>query len=107
MQHILLSTIAFFVFCFSLAAQQMEQPVSQAETTIRSYLDAASTDPIEGIYKSMSGAYFRLGIKKTSENKYVAIVLDMDDRIKKRWKTGEVKAYLEKTAVPNLYSIRW
>jgi hypothetical protein len=98
---------SFFLLSFSLSAQPYEEPVNPTEASIRRYLKSGSPDAIEGIYKSMAGAYYRLGIKKTSENKYVAIVLDMDPRLKKRWKTGDVKAYLESSTVPYLYSIRW
>jgi hypothetical protein len=103
------TVLFYFLFIASTLTvfAQNQQPLSQEEANIRSYLDAGKVDPIEGIYKSMSGAYFRLAIKKTSENKYVATVLDMDPRLKKNWKTGEVKAYLEKTAVQHMYSIRW
>jgi hypothetical protein len=92
---------------FSVFAQVSTKPVSENETTIRSYLDAGQPEPIEGIYKSMSGAYYRIGIKKVAENKYVAYVLDMDPRLKKRWKQGDIKATLEKSTLPYLYSIRW
>jgi hypothetical protein len=98
---------ALVLLSFSLSAQPSEQPVNRVEADIRNYLTAGSHDAIEGIFKSMGGSYFRLGIKKTSENKYVAIVLDMDPRLKKRWKTGDVKAYLESTTVPYLFSVRW
>ena len=106
-----MKTILFYLFLLSpsisLFAQKQEPGGSQNEANIRNYLDAGKVDPIEGIYKSMSGAYFRLAIKKSGENKYLATVLDMDPRLKKNWKTGDVKAYLEKTAVQHLYSIRW
>jgi hypothetical protein len=107
MNKILLFNLFFLASSLTLFAQNQQPQVSQHEANIRSYLDAGKTDAIEGIYKSMSGAYFRLAIKKTSENKYEATVLDMDPRIKKNWKIGDVKAYLEKTAVADLYSIRW
>ena len=107
MKKILLFYFLFSVSSLTLFAQNQEPALSPDEADIRSYLNAGKVDPIEGIYKSMSGAYFRLAIKKTSENKYVATVLDMDPRLKKNWKTGDVKAYLEKTAVQHLYAIRW
>ena len=107
MKKTLLFYFLFIASSVTLFAQNQEPALSQDEANIRSYLNAGKVDPIEGIYKSMSGAYFRLAIKKTSENKYVATVLDMDPRLKKNWKTGEVKAYLEKTAVQHVYSIRW
>ena len=107
MNKLLLIISLFFASSFTLLAQSHQPQLSQHEANIRSYLDAGKMDAIEGIYKSMSGAYFRLAIKKTSENKYEATVLDMDPRLRKNWKVGDVKAYLEKTAVPHLYSIRW
>ena len=107
MNKIILVNLFFLASSFTLFAQHQQQPVSQHESNIRGYLDAGKIDAIEGIYKSMSGAYFRLAIKKTSENKYEATVLDMDPRLKKKWKIGDVKAYIEKTAVADLYSIRW
>jgi hypothetical protein len=106
MKKIFLFSCLLFL-SYYLSAQSHEQPVNRTEAGLRNYLDAGSTDPIEGIFKSMAGAYYRLGIKKTSDNKYVAIVLDTDPRLKKRWKQGDVKAYIEGTTVPYLYSVRW
>jgi len=76
------------------------------EDSIRNYLAINKLDPIEGIYKSyQSGSlgYFKIGIIRNGE-KYNALVLDTDF---KNWLVGESKAIFEKTALKNVYSIRW
>ena len=107
MKTCILTTFSVLLICLSSFAQQQRSVTAETETTIRKYLDASDREPIEGIYKSMGGAYYRIGIKKTAENKYVAVVLDMDPKLKRRWKVGDVKAQFEKSTVPYLYSVRW
>lgn len=77
---------------------------NENETTIKAYFDSVSTDPVEGIYKSVSGNFYRIAIKKYND-KYLAIILNTEN--KKRWKIGAVKAYFEKSAEENLFSIKW
>lgn len=101
---------AFLCFMLGLsllttnAVAQSREVLEENETTIKTYLDAGNIDPVEGIYKSTTGKYLRLAVKKRNDQ-YVAIVLDME--AKKKWKTGSVKAYLEKTSAPNTFSVRW
>lgn len=76
------------------------------EVKIREYLDSNTVEPIEGIYKYVSdggSAEYRLGIIK-SEFLYLVVILETNQR---RWKTGDVKAYLEPSATDNVYSLRW
>jgi S1-C subfamily serine protease len=98
-----------FVFGQTLIGQSDFRDIkttSESETTIKLYLDSNSLDPIEGIYKTTSSNnYYRIAIKKYDDTKYLAIILDAEN--KNNWKVGNVKAYIEKSATDEIFSIRW
>ena len=105
--------IAFLVIFLSAFARTISgqgniseiKYTNENETTIKAYLDSASIDPIEGIYKSVSeNNYYKIAIKKYSD-KYLAIILDAKD--KKHWKVGVAKGYFEKSSFDNVFSIKW
>ena len=74
------------------------------EIKIREYLDTTNVDLIEGIYKYVGdNSEYRLGIVKSSYL-YLVILLESNQV---KWKTGDVKAYLEPSATENVYSLRW
>ena len=74
------------------------------EIKIREYLDTTNVDPIEGIYKYVGdNSEYRLGIVKSSYL-YLVILLESNQV---KWKTGDVKAYIEPSATENVYSLRW
>lgn len=74
------------------------------ESKIREYLNTNEIDPIEGIYKYVGdNSQYRLGIIK-SDFLYLAIILESNQR---KWKVGDVKAYIEPSATKNVYSLRW
>jgi S1-C subfamily serine protease len=78
----------------------------ETETTLKEYFSNNSINPIEGIYKSMTSesiGYYKIGIKKYPE-KYAAVLIESDNKF---WKQGEVKAYIENTSVPTIYSVKW
>ena len=63
--------------------------------------------PIEGIYERVSGKDmpgYKLAVKNT-ENELKVIYLD--GNYSQGWRTGDVKALLEPTATPNLYTSEW
>ncbi len=97
---ILFIFLFFNVFCVN--AQNVEM-IKEDEVSFREYLKINSNDPIEGIYKNLSGTHYKLAIKK-KDFKYVAIVLESED---KKWKPGSVKAYIEESSVKNVFSIKW
>jgi S1-C subfamily serine protease len=104
-----MKNIIFALFCISILAiktygQSEIRMTNENENTFKAYIDSTDTDPVEGIYKAVSGTFYRLAIKKDNDN-YIAIILDAED--KRKWKIGEVKAYLEKSSAENLFSIRW
>ena len=76
---------------------------TETETTIKSYLNSSSIDPIEGIYKTTSGSFYKIAIKKYDDTRYLAIILDSEN--KKKWKEGTVKAYIEKSATDAIFSL--
>jgi S1-C subfamily serine protease len=78
---------------------------TETEATIKAYLDTSTLDPIEGIYKTTSGTYYKIAIKKYDDTKYLAIILEAYN--KKTWKEGTVKAYIEKSATGAIFSIRY
>ena len=74
------------------------------EIKIREYLDTTNVDLIEGIYKYVGdNSEYRFGIVKSSYL-YLVILLESNQV---KWKTGDVKAYLEPSATENVYSLRW
>jgi len=97
-----------FVFGQALFGQSDFRDIkttTETETTIKAYFDSTSHDPIEGIYKTTSGTYYKIAIKKYDDSRYLAIILDAEN--KKRWKEGTVKAYFEKSATGTIFSIRY
>lgn len=76
------------------------------EERIRAYLDEnASTDRLEGVYKSISSetiGYYRLGVIKDGY-KYKVVVLETDQKL---WKVGELKAVMEPASL-GVYSVTW
>ena len=104
-----MKNIIFAFFCISMFSlntygQSEIRMTNENENTFKAYIDSTDTDPVEGIYKSVSGTFYRLAIKKVNDN-YIAIILDAED--KRNWKIGKVKAYLEKSSAENFFSIRW
>lgn len=101
--------ILLLFFCISFysrtSAQNFSKWTSEYEKSFKEYLDSNKIDHVEGIYKTVSGKYYRLGIKKEDETHYNVIVIDSED--KKMWKQGSIKAYLEKSSSESLFSIRW
>lgn len=105
-----LKFIALFSFIFTsqLSGQNSFRNIkvtTETENSIRAYLDSSSLDVIEGIYKSTSGTFYEIAIKKYDDLRYLAIILDADN--KNRWKEGTVKAYIEKSATDGIFSIRY
>jgi hypothetical protein len=75
-----------YLFYSRTSAQNFSKWTSEYEKSFKEYLDSNKIDPIEGIYKTVSGKYYRLGIKKEDETHYNVIVIDSED--KKMWKQG-------------------
>ena len=73
------------------------------ETSLKMYLDSSKLDKIEGIYKTVSGTYYKLGIKKI-DDVYVAINLESET---KGFKKGDVKAIFEQSVVDGVFSTKW
>lgn len=82
------------------------EKTSETEESIKAYLTANKTVPIEGIYKSYQSnqlSYYKFGIIKQGD-KFKAIIIESD---LKHWKTGEVKAVFEQSSMKDLYSVQW
>lgn len=78
------------------------------EYSLKTHWTSEGADPIEGIYenavKSENSPKYKLGLIK-SNGGYDLIYLngaDISD-----WKKGDIKAYLTKTATPNLYKVKY
>ena len=99
---ILVAMLLIAASVFTGQAQSIEK-VDINETSMRQYLDAGSTDPVEGIYKIVSGTHYKLAIKKR-DYKYIVVILESDDKI---WKPGMVKAYLEESSIQGVFSAKW
>lgn len=83
---------------------------NETEKSLKEYYASNKLDNIEGIYKSyqdnvMSSSY-KIGIKK-KDDKYIAIILDVEKKTGNPWNKGEVKAYFEPSSMNNFYSVKW
>lgn len=87
--------------------RKISEQTNLNEEQIKEYLFNNYTNNIEGIYKayvnSQFETYYKFGIIQ-HENKYKAIIIESEYG---NWKPGEVKAYIEPTAMNDIYSIRW
>ena len=92
------------IFGQNIFGQNEIKMTNENATSFKAYIDSSEIDPIEGIYKSVTGRFYRLAIKKYNDI-YLALILDSED--KKNWEVGEVKAYFEKSSSENLFSIKW
>ena len=103
-----------FLFLLSSCAYQQQTPYTSYttqqtaynESTFKEYLDANTPFPYEGIYAQLSaGNNYRLALKKDAiTGKYFFICLSSDTS---NWRIGEVKAYFEPTAVPDVFVGKW
>lgn len=79
-----------------------------SEYLLKSHWTSKGADPIEGIYentvKNENSPKYKLGLKK-SDNGYDLIYLSGAEN--PGWKAGDVKAYLTKTATPNLFKAKY
>ncbi|MGI8892448.1 MAG: S1C family serine protease, partial [Bacteroidia bacterium] len=99
----LLSLLFILPLTLSVAIAQTVEKVSENEGTMRAYLDSVSTDPVEGIYKILSGTHYKIAIKKR-DYKYIAIILESEDKL---WKPGMVKAHIEESSIKGVFSVKW
>lgn len=88
------------------------QSTSWNEYKLKEHWKTNGADEIEGIYedaaKSYYGAKYRYGLIKIDEQSYNLIYfsgVNQDDAW--RWKIGDIKAYLSRTATPNLFKVKW
>ena len=81
---------------------------SWTEYSLKSYWSKNGTDIIEGIYenaiKTKNSPKYKLALKK-SDNGYNLIYLS--GAINSVWKVGDIKAYLTRTATPNIFKVKW
>lgn len=78
------------------------------EYSLKSHWKSKGADLIEGIYenavKTDNSPKYKLGLIK-SDNGYELIYLGGAEN--PGWKVGDIKAYLTKTATPNLYKVKY
>ncbi len=102
-----MKSLILLFFCLTVSLSYGQYNITKTEYTeskIREYLDTTNVDPVEGIYKYVGdNNEYRLGIVK-SEYLYLVILLESNQA---KWKTGDVKAYIEPSAIENVYSLRW
>ena len=70
----------------------------------REYLDNSTLDPIEGIYRTDLNSGVEEIVIRKSENQYQAIIIQSAGD---PWSPGEVKGYLSKSSIPNVYDVLW
>jgi S1-C subfamily serine protease len=80
------------------------------ELSLKTYWQNNGTDFLEGIYENAAqtgnSPKYKLALKK-SENGYDLIYLSGDERQAVKFKEGDIKAYLTKTANANLFKVKW
>lgn len=87
-------------------------PTNWTEKTLKEYFNGPQVDSLEGIYEKMrvnledTDPKYRIAVVKTDNLSYNVIYLAganyPDD-----WKEGEIKAVLNKSAIPNYYKVDW
>lgn len=86
---------------------QLSSSAQKLENEIKAKIDTNYVDRIEGIYKTIQGAYipyYRIGIYKCEDsNLYKAVIIDSESS---RWGTGTTKAYFEPVG-DDIYSVKW
>lgn len=102
---IIISLIFFGNSVYSQLDFRSIKTTTETESTVRKYFDSSNVDPIEGIYKSTWDQYYKIAIKKYDDTRYLAIVLEAGDT--KKWKEGNVKAYIEKSTSESIFSVRY
>lgn len=101
-------TIAIILLTTTLFAQS----TSWNEYKLKEHWKTNGADEIEGIYedasKSYYGSKYKYGLIKADNLNYNLIYLSgVSQESAWRWKTGDIKAYLSKTATPNLFKVKW
>ena len=61
---LIISFIAFGQLVFGQRNKYEIKETTENETTIKAYLDSNSVEPLEGIYKTLSGLFYKIAIKK-------------------------------------------
>jgi S1-C subfamily serine protease len=78
------------------------------EYSLKSHWTSKGADPVEGIYENAvrteNSPKYKLGLIK-SDAGYNLIYLS--GAVQPGWKVGDIKAYLTKTATPNLYKVKY
>ena len=101
------------------AANQLQLPANPTDWTndkIKNYLTNNSNKlaPIEGIYErvrlsfeDISGGKYTVGVIKNPDEDGYLIVYLSGAKNSMDWKSGEIKAVLNKTATKGFYSVHW
>ena len=88
------------------AIKSIKRKTCWTETTYRNHVISKGCDAIEGIYQNASGGInYKVALRKMY-GKYHLIYLSGAPCLCE-WDEGEVKAFLEPTATPMLFSARW
>lgn len=115
MKKRLMLCLLFVFTCFISFAQRREKTYyiieNYSEERAKSYLDSATAlEDLEGIWQSSDG--FKYAIEKDTENnvrvkdKYRVVVVDNMSTVS-WWKSGYVKAFIEYSAVSQVYSVHY
>ena len=104
MKFRLLLLLSFILVFSTEAFCQLPKASQQLENSIKERIKKSS-DPIEGIYKTITGPYtpyYRIGIYREGDL-YRAVSIEAKS---KRWRVGDTKAFFE--PIGNLrYSVKW
>lgn len=72
--------------------------------SLQNYFNSGQLDPLEGIYKEVTGKLkYTLGIKKSGKD-FIAVVLESKNGL---WEPSEIKAYITPSSLKNIYSVKW
>lgn len=101
---------SFFLIVISL--NLFAQSTSWNEYKMKEHWKTDGADEIEGIYedasKSYYGSKYRYGLMKVDNINYNLIYLSgVEQENAWRWKVGDIKANLSKTATSNLFKVKW
>ena len=88
-----------------------KQKTGYSELKLKSEWSSNGIDEIEGIYEKIGdgqSSKYSLAIKKNTNNEYSLIYLKgVLEQYSYKWKEGDLKGKLFKTATPNFYKVEW
>lgn len=108
--------------CYQITAMALRMPEAEflnvdeistgkTEKSIKENWKSAGIDQVEGIYEKVGDGSiykYKVAVVKNMDDEYDVIYLKgASQTFQRKWREGDLKAYLSKTSTPNLYTAEW